>query len=182
MDPLQLTHLKSDSNSKRVYAISEDAERQPPRAYLLELDSEAEKITRVVPVGYSVTDLAIHNAEQRIWIPNWTRGSLLAVNMSTFEVETGLSCPDPYRVSAGTSGRLIVEGEDQWIHISILDTATGNTLGSEFAREGGGGSASGGRYYYHGDNNSSAASVQKYDLLGDAFQKLSEIQTPPISK
>ena len=176
VDPLQLTHLKSDSNSKRVYAISEDAERQPPRAYLLELDSEAEKITRVVPVGYSVTDLAIHNAEQRIWIPNWTRGSLLAVNMSTFEVETGLSCPDPYRVSAGTSGRLIVEGEDQWIHISILDTATGNTLGSEFAREGGGGSASGGRYYYHGDNNSSAASVQKYDLLGDAFQKLSEIR------
>jgi hypothetical protein len=180
VDPLALTLLRSDPQSSKVYGISEAA--GTAHAYLIEIDSAAEKITRTVPVGSSATDLAIHHGDNRIYVPNWIPGGLMAVNMNTFVVDTIFPTPpygpygenDVYRVSAGVAGRLLVEAEDQWINISIFDTTTGNTLASSFQREGAGQFEPNGRYYYHGDNNISNASLHKLDTLADKFTEVAK--------
>lgn len=193
VDPLALTVIRSDPTNAMVYAVSE---ANPPalysstptvgsqQAYLLELDSQAQTIRRVVTVGASVTDLAIHHGDNRIYVTNWQGGSLLAVNLNTFAVERSFSFSpfgnqnigyptnDVYRIAAGGAGRLVVEPEDQWITIQIFDTVAGAKLNTTFVREGGGFYDPTGRYYYHGDNNSSGAELHKFDVLADKFTEL----------
>ena len=191
IEPLRLTIIKSDPASHKAYAISEDTTRSPTRAFLLEIDTVTETIERVMPVGASVTDLAIHNGDNRLYVPNWLTGSLLAIDKTTFEHVrsyafapfggTGYGEGDVYRVSAGAPGRVVVEAEDQWIDITIFNTATGTALGRAFVREGGGGFDPTGRYYYHGDNNSSGAEIHKYDVTGDAFSELAHIRVQSVS-
>ncbi len=192
VDPLHVTHIHSDRNSSTVYAISEDSSSVISRAYLLEIDSAAEKIQRVIPVGSSVTDFTIHHADNLIYVTNWKSGNLLAIDKSTFEHTNGIafssteggSCcwdGDVYRVAAGASERLVVEEKDQWIDISIFNTNTETTLHQAFVREGGGAFGPAGRYYYHGENNSSGASIIKYDTSGDTFTQLADIRPPEIS-
>ena len=191
VDPLALTHIRSDRNSATVYAISEDTSSVIPHAYLLEIDSTAESIQRVIPVGSSVTDFAIHYVDNIIYITNWMSGNLLAINKNTFEPiksigfqpagATGYSDGDVYRVAAGVSQRLVVEEEDQWVDIDLINTNTEASLDEHFVREGGGAFDPSGRYYYHGENNSSGASIIKFDTAGDVFTELAEIRPADIS-
>jgi len=183
VEALKLRHIESDPDSIFSYAVS-GGDSASESAYLLEINTLTEKIDRVIPAGSSVTDLAIHNGDNRIYVPNWRAGSLLAIDRSSFELEqtygfnafggTGYGDGDVYRVSAGAPGRLIIEEEDQWIDVSIFDTSAGTRLATTFEREGGGASTLNGRYYYHGDNNSSGASLHKFDLLGDAFTEMAD--------
>ncbi|MDB6028902.1 MAG: hypothetical protein JWM68_5125 [Verrucomicrobiales bacterium] len=191
VEPLRLTVMRSDPGSVFVYAVSEDASTIPTQAYLLEINTETESIERVAKVGSSVTDLAIHKGDNRIYVPNWLTGSLLAIDLTTFQQVRayafspyggmGYSENDIFRVSAGTAGRLIWEEEDQWIDINIFDTVAGTNISRAFVREGGGASGSSGRYYYHGDNNSSGAAIHKYDLVGDHFTELASIRVSSFS-
>src|ERR1051326_1697958 len=186
VDPLRLTVLRSDAVSQYVYAISEDTSAVPPRAYLLEVDSLKESIERVTPVGSSATDLAVHNGDNRLYVPNWMPGGLYAIDKTSFQVDrfytfapfggVGYSQGDIYRVAAGAPGRLVWEEEDQWIDISIFDTAAGTNMAGAFWRQGGGGFGPGGRYYYHGDDNSSGAEIHKFDVIGDRFAELAHIR------
>jgi hypothetical protein len=186
VDPLRLTVLRSDPVSQYVYAISEDTSAVPPRAYLLEVDSLKESIERVTPVGSSATDLAVHNGDNRLYVPNWMPGGLYAIDKTSFQVDrfytfapfggVGYSQGDIYRVAAGAPGRLVWEEEDQWIDISIFDTAAGTNMAGAFVRQGGGGFGPGGRYYYHGDDNSSGAEIHKFDVIGDRFAELAHIR------
>ena len=182
VEPLKVTILKSDPASAFVYGISEDTSSTAAHAYLLEVNSQTESIERVAQVGSSVSDLAIHHGDGRIYVPNWKAGSLIAVDLQSFmQVKAysfspfrgiGYSGGDIYRAAAGSAGRLLVEEQDQWINISIFDTTAGTILGKTFVREGGGAFDPTGRYYYHGDNNISSAQVHKYDLIGDKFFEL----------
>jgi len=191
VDPLNVTHIRSDRNSSTVYAISEDTSSVISQAYLLEIDSAAEVIQRVTPVGSSVTDFTIHHADNLIYVTNWKSGNLLTIDKSTFEHTksiafqpagaTGYSAGDAYRVAAGVSGRVVVEEQDQWVDISLFNTSTETTLNQAFVREGGGAFGPAGRYYYHGENNSSGASIIKFDTSGDAFTQLAEVRPPEIS-
>jgi len=191
VDPLNVTHIRSDRNSAKSYAISEDSSSVISRAYLLEIDTVAEKIQRVIPVGSSVTDFTIHHADDLIYVTNWKSGNLLAIDKSTFEHTksiafqpagaTGYSQGDVYRVAAGVSERLVVEEEDQWVDVSLFNTNTENTLHQAFVREGGGVFGPTGRYYYHGENNSSGASIIKFDTSGDTFTQLADVRPPEIS-
>ena len=191
VDPLHLTLLKSDRLSATSYAISEVDVGGGPRAYLLELNTDTESVQRAIRVGSGVSDLAIHNADGRIYVPNWRIGALLAVDASSFEIartynftpfgSSGTSGGDVYRVSAGAAGRLVIEEADQSVDLSLFDTGTGNYLGTIREREGGGGFGPNGRFYYHGDNNSSGATVHKYDVTGDAFSQLAEIRVSSLS-
>ncbi len=191
VQPLQLTILKSDPTSAMVYAISENTGGSPLRAYLLEINSETESIERVVYVGSSVTDLAVHHGDQRIYVANWTQGALRAVDMNTFEVVQtypfsswagmGYTSGDVYRISPGAPGRLVIEEQDQWISISLFDTVSGTMIAGTGARQGGGQTDGTGRYYYHGDSNISNASLHKYDLLGDTFVHLGSARHPNVS-
>lgn len=81
VEALRLTILKADPTSDKVYGISEDTATSPTRAYLLEINTTTETMERIVHVGSSVTDLAIHPGENRLYIPNWQTGTLLAINL-----------------------------------------------------------------------------------------------------
>ncbi len=185
VDRLAITILKSDRGSATVYAISEDLATAGSGAYLIEADASTETIRRVLPVGASVTDLAVHDADNRIYIPNWEGGLLRAVDKTTFQqVRTyafspfggvGYSDGDVYRVTPGAKGRLLIEEADQWIDISLFNTVNGATVAKAFAREGGGASDETGRFYYHGDNNSSGSELHKYELTGDKFTELKHV-------
>ncbi len=191
VDEMVVTHLRSDPATALSYAISEDSSQTVPRAYLLEIDSEAETILRAVRVGQSVTDFELHNLEGRIYVTNWGPGFIVAVDKATMrQVRSYGFAPgssytygdgDPYRVAAGGAGRIIVEAEDQWVDMFLVDTLTGETLVERNVREGGGVSTAGGRYYYHGDSNSSGATLQRYDLLGDKFTQLASKRVDYVS-
>jgi hypothetical protein len=191
VNPLSLTHIRSDQNSSTMYAISEDTSNVENSAYLLDINSEDETIQRMLPVGSSVTDFTIHYTDNLIYITNWKTGELLAVNIDSFEVDktiefapagaTGYSSGDVYRVAAGVSQRIIVEEEDQWIDISLFDTESKVELDKEFVREGGGSFGPEGRYYYHGENNSSGASIIKFDTSGDTLTQLAEVRPEDIA-
>ncbi|MEN3942877.1 fibronectin type III domain-containing protein [Prosthecobacter sp. SYSU 5D2] len=191
VEPLKLTHLKSDPLSSITYAISEDTATTGAKAYLLEVDAATESILRVVPAGTSVTDLAIHQADNRIYLPNWKIGSLLAFNKTTLALErtypfspfqgTGSGNNDVYRVAAGKAGRLVVEEEDQHIDINVFDTVNGTKKGGIRLSEGGGAFEPSGRYYYHGESNSSGAKIHKLDVTGDVMTSVSSIRVSSYS-
>mgnify|MGYP000046387163 CR=1 FL=1 len=191
VDALSITHIHSDRDSAKVYAISEGISDVVSQAYLLEIDSVTETIQRVTPVGSSVTDIALHYADNLIYVTNWKSGNLLTIDKTTLEHikssafkpagATGYSEGDVYRVAAGASQRLVVEEEDQWIDISLFNTHTETVSNKAFVREGGGAFGPIGRYYYHGENNSSGASIIKYDTSGDVFTKLEEVRPEGIS-
>ena len=186
VDPLFLTVIQNDPGSVFAYAISENTQSSASKAHLLEINTETQQITRRVEVGSSVTDLAIHQPEGRIYVANWRSGALLAVNRATFQVErtyaftpfagAGGGGGDVFRISAGVAGRLVVEEADQWIKISLFDTRSGTLLQSAPVREGGGRYDPSGRYYYHGENNSSGATIQRYDTSGDGFVPLASVR------
>lgn len=188
VEPLNVTILKSHPQNNRIYAISENTATPGATAYLMELDSDAQSILRVAPVGSGVTDLAIHVPEGRIYVTNWSTGFLLAVDMNTFAtVRTfafnpaapeGYGNGDVFRISAGAAGRLVCEDYDQWIDATIFNTDTGSKMASASEREGGGAFAPGGRYYYHGDNNDSGAAIHKLDVTGDV---MSEVASKRVS-
>lgn len=186
VDPLNITHLKSERGSKWAYGVSEDASATVPKAVLVEIDTETETITRTVEVGSSVTDLAIHTAEDRIYVPNWRSGRLLAVNRGSFRVArtynftpfggVGSGGGDVFRVTAGAAGRLTIEEADQWIRMYQFDTALGQATVGPFVREGGGGGDPTGEFYYHGENNSSGATLQRYQISGTQMNLLGSIR------
>lgn len=190
IDPLALTVAKSDAQGTKVYAISESkVTGGTARAYLLEIDMLQQKVSRVVRVGSSATDLAIHRPDNRVYVPNWNPGGLLAVNLTTFAVErTFATAPfggvgsgegDVYRISPGVAGRLVCEEMDQWINISLLDTTTGKVItkiGGKY--QGNGQSDPSGRYYYHGEFGISSPTITKYSLIGD---KLTSMGSLPAS-
>lgn len=191
VNPIHLTHIRSDRNSATVYAISEESTGSVSNAYLLEIDSLNESIKRVIPVGSSVTDFTIHYADDLLYVTNWKSGDLLAIDRDTFELQkniefapagaTGYSSGDVFRVAAGVSKRVVVEEEDQWIDISLVNTTSEVEVDATFVREGGGAFGPNGRYYYHGENNSSGASIIKFDTSGDTFTQLAEIRPAQIS-
>lgn len=191
VEPLHLTLMESDRNSSIVYAVSEDSASISSKAYLLEVDAASEEILRVIEVGSSVTDIAIHYTDNLIYVTNWQSGNLIAVDRTSMTkvknhafkpfAGTGYGDGDAYVVSAGVSKRLVVEEEDQWIDISIYNTETSTVLNKAFVREGGGQFGPTGQYYFHGENNSSGASIQKFDTTGDQFNQLKEVRPSGIS-
>lgn len=183
VDALALTAAKADVASGKVYLISEDTSLTERRAYLLEVDTQTEKVLRVVPVGAGVVDLAIHDADGRILIPNRSSGLLRSFDKTTLQqVQTYPFTPTPanvsygendlYNVSAGGPGRFIVEEADQWIDASLYNSATGAKLASVGLRQGGAQYGATKRFYYHGDTNISNASLHKFDMVNDTFQEI----------
>jgi Immunoglobulin domain/Immunoglobulin I-set domain/Fibronectin type III domain len=189
VDPLALTVMRSDPGSPKVYAVSEaHVATGSSRAYLIEIDSQLQAVTRVVPVGTGATDFAIHHGDNRIYVTNWQIGSLLAINLTTFALDqtyavppfkgAGYSSADVYHVSAGAPGRLVFEGENQFVDMTIFNTATGSDLISSLQTAGDGGFDPTGRYYYHGDSGVSNDAIHKFDTTGDKFSQVASYTIP----
>ena len=191
VDALYLTILKTNPGSPIVYAVSENPAVLASGAYLLEIDSATESILRVLKVGASVTDLAVHQGDHKIYVPNWQAGTLLSIDQTSFaQVRSfnfappgpiGYPVNDVYRVTPGAAGRVIVEASDQWIQVSLFDTQAGTTVVTSSQRQGGGAADSTGRYYYHGDDNSSNAQIHKFELTGDKFTQTGAVRLNPLN-
>jgi hypothetical protein len=129
----------------------------------------------------------VHEADNRVYVTNWAGGALLAFDIDTLErvrtypfpaASLGYVSGDVYKVAAGGMGRVIVEGEDQWVDMSVYDTVNAEVLVKTNVREGGGSYSPDGRYYYHGDNNSSGCQLTKYDTVADKLTSVKSVSAP----
>jgi len=190
VEPFHATLMRSAPKTTKVYVISEGTDAGAG-AYLLEVDTLTKTVTRVVPVGSSVTDLAIHRGDNRIYVTNWSNGILGALSLTTLApirtyAFTGTSLStytytdnDVYRIAAGKKGRLVVESKNS--RMRVLDTGTAVLTQGNWGYQGGGAFDPTGRYYYHGDSNSSGAAVHRFDLNTDTFVDLDSVRVSDLS-
>jgi len=164
--PLLINRMAAEPGRPWIYATQPSA--QPGQSgYLLRIDADTGVIDDLLPIGSNPTDLAIHGPDRRIYVANWGNAKTEVVDLDSF----GLLAPlqlgtDVYRINPGPKGRLIVEGFDQWIEVTVHDSATGANVGRlPFPqREGDGETSPDGVSYYHADNNISNAAIHKYSL------------------
>ncbi len=175
--PMQLTRLVADRERPRLYGL----EQPPDNASgwtLVVLDSRTGALLKTLPIGRNATDLTVHYPEQRLYVSNWQETFTRVVDLISLTelppLEMGLPDYgwDDYRINAGKAGRLIVEGRDQWVHLTLRDTRTGAKVAQiTFAvREGDGETDPTGEFYYHCDNNISNAHITKYRVGHDRLE------------
>lgn len=166
---LNITKMAADPQRPYLYAL------QPPEfsgqsGLLLFINTTNGNVDKTLPVGINPVDLTVSRAENRLYIASWTETWTYVVDIQTQTLLPQLNLgTDVYKINAGRQGRLITEGEDQWIYGTLIDTTNGTSITSGFFREGDGEFEPTGRYYYHGDNNISGAGITKYDLNTDTF-------------
>ncbi|YCM43786.1 PQQ-binding-like beta-propeller repeat protein [Verrucomicrobiaceae bacterium 227] len=177
--PLNFIQAEGDFLDSFVYAISQDEEPESP-SFLIRINSETDEIIDAVPCGSDVSDFTIHYKENRLYLTNYRDKLIRAFDRTSLEqvqvydeilvpenngVTTFQAYPlDPYKISSGRAGEIMIEGEDQWINLYHFDTSTGKQLGRLFEREGDGQFSPDGLIYYHGDNNSSGAVLTSHDI------------------
>ncbi|MCF7732603.1 MAG: cadherin-like beta sandwich domain-containing protein [Akkermansiaceae bacterium] len=175
---------EADLDLPYIYLISQESNTSSLPSFLLRVNTATDKIESAVPCGRSVTDLAVHYQDNRIYLTNWKTGILRAFDRSTFtQVQTYQFAPvgpvgygegGLWRISAGKRGRLILEESDQWIDIRLIGTADGKVLATGGGYAGDGEADPTGRYYYHCENLSSNE-VTRYDLDADTFVEMKPI-------
>lgn len=139
-------------------------------AFLLFLNTDTGVVEKVIPIGINPTDLTVNRFEDRLYVSNWQHNQTRVVDLVTRTELAPLALgTDVYKINAGKAGRVITEGEDQWIGVNIVDTATGSVVGSMPypERQGDGEADATGTVYYHSDDNISNAHVHKFQLAGD---------------
>jgi hypothetical protein len=169
---LNITKMAADKVRPYIYAL------QPPvlsgqNGTLLFINTLTGNIDKTLPIGINPTDLAINYAENRLYIASWTEAATYVVDLNAQALLPSLNLgTDVYKISAGHAGRIITEGEDQWIYVSIIDTVAGATLSSSMQREGDGAADPTGTYYYHCDNNISDAYLHKFVMTDDSLTEI----------
>jgi DNA-binding beta-propeller fold protein YncE len=147
LDPANITESLLDPVSGRIYGISQNAravignnnELHP--AHLVVYDRATGLPRRSVPVGTSVSQFIIHEAENRIYIANWKSGHLRALDLDSLEEVAlfpftpyntiHLAVGDVYALAAGPAGRVVMgkgpSGSSGGIGQTLLlvNTATG---------------------------------------------------------
>ncbi len=127
-------------------------------AFLLFLNTDTGVVEKVIPIGINPTDMTVNRFEDRLYVSNWQHNQTHVVDLKTQTELSSLALgTDVYKINAGVAGRLVAEGEDQWVYASLINTVSGSTITSIMVREGDGEFDPTGRYYYHVDNNSSVA-------------------------
>jgi hypothetical protein len=112
----------------------------------------------------------VNYGENRLYIASWTEGATYVVDLNAQTMLPSLNLgTDIYKISAGRTGRIITEGENQWVGVNIVDTVGGTNVGSfGIQREGDGAADPTGNFYYHCDNNISDAHVHKFVMTNDS--------------
>ena len=166
---LNASKMVADPNRNMIYALHPGIGGVDD-AFVLFLNTDTGMVEKVLPIGSNPTDLAVHPREDRLYVSNWQRAQTRVVDLTTRTELPALALgTDVYKINAGLSGRIVIEEEDQWINMSLIDTTSGTTLATGFVREGDGEADPTGRYYYHVDNNSSGAGISKFDVGNNSF-------------
>ncbi len=167
--PLNIVKMIADRQRPYIYAL-----QAPPLAgqngLLLFLNTTTSNIDKALPIGINPVDLSINYPEGKLYIASWTETWTYVVDLNSQTLLPALNLgTDIYKINAGKAGRIVVEGEDQWVYMSLIGTPAGNTVSSAMVREGDGEYDPTGRYYYHCENNISGAGIAKHDMNGDTF-------------
>lgn len=166
---LNITKFAADRQRPYIYAI------QPPslagqNGLLLFINTTNGNIDKTLTIGVNPVDLTVNDAESRLYVASWGETWTYVVDLATQTLLPPLNLgTDVYKINAGRQGRLVTEGLDQWIYMTLFNTTNGASLVSGFVREGDGAFDPTGRYYYHVDNNISSAGISKNDTITDAF-------------
>jgi alpha-tubulin suppressor-like RCC1 family protein len=166
---LNITKMAADRQRSYLYAL------QPPAlsgqsGLLLFINATNGNIDKTLTIGINPTDLSINYGEGRLYIASWTETWTYVVDLTTQTLLPPLNLgTDVYKINAGRAGRVITEGEDQWIGVTLINTATGMAAGSfpYPEREGDGEADPSGNIYYHCDNNISDAHIHKFLMTSD---------------
>jgi hypothetical protein len=167
--PLNILKMTPDLSRPYLYAIQGPGAGQSQHS-LLVINTDTEQIERVLPIGSNPTDLSVHHGEGRLYIADWGHTPTYVVDLSTRDFATPLQLgTDVFKINSGRPGRIFIEGYDQWISASIVDTANGQIVGNLPwpVRQGDGEVSPDGRAYYHCDDNISNAHIHKYDITTD---------------
>jgi hypothetical protein len=167
---LNITKMAADRVRPYIYAL------QPPalsgqNGRLLFINTLTGNIDLTLPIGINPTDLTVHYGENRLYIASWTEGATYVVDLNNQTLLPSLNLgTDIYKINAGRTGRIITEGEDQWIAVNLVDTVAGTVAGSfpYPEREGDGAADPSGNFYFHCDNNISDAYLHKFVMTNDS--------------
>jgi hypothetical protein len=166
---LNATKIAVDPNRNYIYVLHPGSGNFAD-AFLLFLNTDTGVVETVIPIGINPTDLTMNRFEDRLYVSNWQHNQTRVVDLSTRTELAPLSLgTDVYKINAGQAGRVMTEGEDQWVYATLINTTDGSTIVSGFIREGDGEFDPSGRYYYHCDNNISGAGVTKFDMSSNTF-------------
>ena len=167
---LNVTKLISHPARQVVYGINA-ASADEGFGRLLEIDAATGSILRSLPIGTNPTDAALDPANERIHVSNWGAARSQVVDVAAWVQLPPLALgTDAYHVEVTPHGRVVTEGYDQWVDMTLWNAATGATLASAREIRAGDGQADpSGDFYYHCDSNSSAAVITKYNIANDSF-------------
>ncbi|MDB6124854.1 MAG: hypothetical protein JWQ71_3847 [Pedosphaera sp.] len=179
--PLNIIKMATDYQRPYIYALQAPA-NTGQNGQLLFINTATGSIEKTLPIGINPTDLTVHYGEGRLYIASWTENATYVVDLNTQTLLPPLHLgTDIYKINAGKPGRVITEGEDQWIGVTIFDTTTGTNIGAMPypEREGDGETDPTGTFYYHCDNNISNANIHKNQIVNDvATQVAASLQHP----
>ena len=166
---LNASQMVADPNRNYIYVLHPGSGSFAD-AFLLFLNTDTGIVEKVIPIGINPTDMTVNRFEDRLYVSNWQHNQTRVVDLKTqTELTPHALGTDVYKINAGAAGRIVIEGEDQWVYASLINTASGSTITSIMVREGDGEYDSSGRYYYHVDNDDSGAAITKYDMIGDVY-------------
>jgi alpha-tubulin suppressor-like RCC1 family protein len=167
--PLNITKMAADRQRPYIYALQAPL-LSGQNGLLLFINTTSGNIDKALTIGLNPTDLTINYPEGRLYIASWTETWTYVVDLNTQTLLPSLNLgTDIYKINAGRAGRIITEGEDQWIGVNLVNTADGTIAGSfpYPEREGDGEADSTGTVYYHNDNNISNAHIHKFLCAND---------------
>lgn len=162
--PLNIVKMAADRQRPYIYALQAPS-FSGQNGLLLFINSTNGNVDKALTIGLNPTDLTIHYAEGRLYIASWTETWTYVVDLNTQTLLPPLNLgTDIYKINAGKAGRIITEGQNQWIGVNLVNTADGSIIGGfpYPEREGDGEADSSGTVYYHNDNNISNAHLHKF--------------------
>lgn len=178
---LNASKIVADPNRNYVYVLHPGSGNLPD-AFLLFLNTDTGVVEKVIPIGINPTDMAVNRFEDRLYVSNWQHNQTHVVDLKTQTELPSLALgTDVYKINGGLAGRIITEGQNQWIAVNIVDTATGSVLGSMPypEREGDGETDPGGTVYYHCDSNISNAHLHKEQIANDTGTEIASSNQHP---
>lgn len=137
VEPLNVSILQADPQSSLVYGVSEnEVWIGNSKSHLFEMDAATGKILKVVRVGDSIGGLAIHSAEQRLYLTNRKDNKMEALDKATlapvrsYALASGsFSDFDALGdIWAGQAGRVIVRTQSIADGTLLFDTALGRVV------------------------------------------------------
>lgn len=178
---LNPNRIVADPEAPRLYATQAASGSGRP-GYLLVFSTADGKLIRQHEIGSNPTDLTFHPQDRKLFVANWGQTRTEVMDAGTLQLLPPLTLgTDVFRVNPAGPGRIIIEGFDQWILVTVVDNRTGafiQQLGHP-QREGDSETSPDGQVLYRADNNISNAAIRSFSLV-NAGPFIRESQSLPF--